>query len=428
VQEQHHHTFLPEARNKEISLNILSVHNRYLFRGGEDESSELENALLRARGHNVIEHIVDNHDIGGQFLIGVGLRSVWNPASYSNIRKRIRHNRIDLVKIDNFFPQISPAVFYAAHVEGTPTVQTLRNFRLLCPGATFFRDGKVCEDCTGKAIPWPGVVHGCYRKSSPHSLAPAAMSSIHKFAGTWRNRVSAYVVLSEFSRRKFIQGGLPDEKIFVKPNFVTDCGVGNGEDKCALFVGRLSPEKGLDVLLAAWRHIGSRLKLKIVGTGPLEDQVREHAAVNRAVEYLGQRPLSETYALMGRAMALIFPSKWYETFGRTVAESFAKGTPVIASNLGTMQTMVTHKHTGLHFDPGQTESLVEQVEWMLAHPNEWLRMRQAARRTYEEFYTPERNYDIMMQIYSSVLSANANASNYPGDGRYMVGREQASAD
>lgn len=385
-------------------MNILSVHNRYIYRGGEDESSELENSLLNSHGHNVVPHIADNHIIGRKFPVGVGLRSIWNPASYSAIRKLIKENRIDLVKIDNFFPQISPAVFWAAHAEKIPAVQTLRNYRLLCPGATFFRNGKICEDCLGKPLAWPGFVHGCYRDSSLVSIGPAAMASVHRVLGTWRNRVTAYVALTDFSRDKFIQGGLPKEKIFVKPNFVSDSGVGHGDGKYALFVGRLSPEKGIDVMLEAWKQLGSCLKLKIIGAGPLEDEVREFAATHPGVDYLGKMPLDQTYEAMGNALTLIFPSKWYETFGRTVAEAFSKGTPVIASNLGSMPAMVSPRQTGLLFDPFRAESLIEQVEWMLAHPDDWRGMRLAGRQKYEELYTPERNYEMMMSIYADAIS------------------------
>jgi glycosyltransferase involved in cell wall biosynthesis len=209
------------------------------------------------------------------------------------------------------------------------------------------------------------------------------------------------VALSEFSRQKFIQGTLPEAKVFVKPNFVPDCGIGAGGAHCALFVGRLAPGKGLETLLSAWRQIRGRLTLKIVGTGPMEAMVREHAAANPAIEYLGLKSLAETYELMGRASVFIFSSHSYETFGRTVAESFAKGTPVIASNLGNMKSMVTHRRTGLHFEPGDANSLVEQVEWMLAHEDEWREMRVAARRAYEESYTPERNYQMMIRIYET---------------------------
>jgi len=394
-------------------LNILSVHNRYIYRGGEDESTELENRLLRDKGHHVVEYLADDHSIDGKHLIGVGLCAIWNPASYSNIRRLIRQHQIDLVKIDNFFPQISPAVYYAASAEGVPSVQSLRNFRLLCPGAIFFRDGKVCEDCMNRPIPWPGVVHGCYRDSRMQTLAPAAMASAHRLAGTWSRRVTAYVALSEFSRQKFVQGGLPVAKVFVKPNFVPDHGIGLGDDRCVLSVGRLSPEKGLDVLLSAWRRIGKRLKLKIVGAGPLEALVREHAAANPSIEYLGQKTLAETYDLMGRATAVIFPSQWYETFGRTVAEAFAKGTPVIGSNLGGMRTMISHQQTGLHFDPGRADSLAEQVEWMLAHEEVWRGMRKTARQAYEMHYTPERSYARMMTIYEWAILNQGSARPMP---------------
>jgi glycosyltransferase involved in cell wall biosynthesis len=387
-------------------LNILSVHNRYIYRGGEDESRELENALLISHGHNVFEYSADNHDVAGQHLVAVGLRSLWNRRAYSDIRKTIRENNIDLVKVDNFFPQISPAVFYAASAERVATVQALRNFRLLCPGAMFFRAGAVCEDCLGKTIPWPGILHGCYRDSKIQTAAPALMTSLHRIAGTWQNRVSAYVALSAFSKEKFVEGGLPGEKIFVKPNFAADSGVGTGKGEYALFAGRLSPEKGLDVLLSAWRQVGQRLPLKVIGVGPLEHLIREAVATNPRIEYLGQKSLAETYELMGRAQVLIFPSQWYETFGRTVAEAFAKGTPVIASNLGTMRTMISHRRTGLHFDSGDATSLAEQVEWMLSHGDEWREMRIDARREYEKYYSPERNYEMMLSIYERATMRN----------------------
>lgn len=380
-------------------MNILSVHNRYLYRGGEDESRELENCLLRSHGHGVFEYVADNHDFGRQGPLGIGLRSIWNQQAYRSIRSVIRTNHISLVKVDNFFPQISPAVFYAAGAEGIPTVQALRNFRLLCPGATFFRNGRVCEDCLGKAFPWPGISHGCYRQSRTSSIAPALMASTHRMAGTWSSRVTAYVALSAFSKDKFIQGGFSETNIFIKPNFVNDSGVGPGDGDFALFVGRLSPEKGIGVLLSAWRQLGGRLRLKIVGAGPMESLVRDVAATNVGIDFLGKLPLSAAYDLMGKARALIFPSEWYETFGRTVAEAFAKGTPVIASNLGTMQRMVCHQKTGLHFEAGNATALAQQVVWMLENPEAWQEMRAEARHEYESHYSPERNYERMMEIY-----------------------------
>lgn len=402
-------------------MNILSVHNRYIYRGGEDESRELENSLLRSHGHNVFEYLADNHNIVRQSMIGVGLRSVWNGETYSSIRKVIRSKRIGLVKIDNFFPQISPAVLYASRAEGVPTVQALRNFRLLCPGATFFRDGKVCEDCLGKVVPWPGILHGCYRNSQTVTIGPALMASAHRVAGTWERCVTGYIAMSMFSREKFIEGGLPKEKIFVKPNFVMDSGVGAGKGGYALFVGRLSAEKGIEVLLSAWKRIGSRLPLKIIGIGPLEPQVREAVAGNSQIEYLGQKSLAETYELMGDAFALVFPSQWYETFGRVVAEAFAKGTPVIGSNLGTIRTIVSHQRTGLHFDSGDPASLAEQVEWLIAHPDERLQMRVAARQEYEKNYTPERNYEALIRIYEWAARQEKQTA-----GRNLEFRERAA--
>ncbi len=385
-------------------MKLLCVHNRYLLRGGEDESAESEAALLRANGHEIVEYTCDNHSLADKSLLNIGVHSIWNRRSYNEILQTIRSEKIDLVKVDNFFPQVSPAVYYAAHAAGVPTVQSLRNFRIGCPGATLFRDGAVCEVCVGKGLAWPGILHGCYRNSPLVSIAPAMMAGVHRLMGTWNNRVTAYVALSEFSRDKFLEIGLPGEKIFVKPNFVRDTGLGAGDGEFALFVGRLSPEKGIDTLLEAWKLVGGRIKLKIVGTGPLQAEVAAAVATNPAVELTGSLPLDRVYELMGSASMVIFPSKWFETFGRIVAEAFSKGTPVIAASLGHMPKMIEHQGSGLLFEAGNAKSLAEQVLWMLDHRERWASMREAARAAYERHYTPELNYRRMMEIYQAALA------------------------
>jgi glycosyltransferase involved in cell wall biosynthesis len=217
--------------------------------------------------------------------------------------------------------------------------------------------------------------------------------------------VDIYIALTEFARNKFIEGGLPAGKIVVKPNFVApDPGRGQGGGGYALFVGRLAPEKGTGTMLAAWERLGTRIPLKIVGDGPLRDQVIGASARQSSVRWLGHRPVAEVHALLGKADMLVFPSEWYETFGRVAAEAFATGTPVIAADIGAVAELVEHGRTGLIFRPGDPEDLVAQVEWALSHPAELRIMRDEARAEFEAKYTAERNYRALMEIYEAALA------------------------
>ncbi len=384
-------------------MRILSVHNCYQVRGGEDESRELEQCLLREMGHEVEVYEEDNERIPSIGNIRLALKTVWSQDTFQNIRNKIHQSSFNVIHVQNFFPLISPSVYYAARLEGIPVVQTLRNYRLLCPNALFFRDGHVCEDCLGKFLPWPGVLHACYRGNRAASGTTAAMITIHRMLGTWHHMVNAYITLTEFARQKFIEGGIPSEKIFVKPNFVhPDPGVGEGKGEYALFIGRLSVEKGLDTLLSAWKILKDRIRLKIVGDGPLAPQVADTIKTLDKVEWLGRRSTDEVYALMGEAKFLILPSKWYETFGRVAMEAFAKGTPVIAAKVGAIAELVDHNRTGLHFMVGDPEDLASKVDWLLSHSTELSLMRHEARTEFETKYTSSINYLKLMEIYTLV--------------------------
>jgi glycosyltransferase involved in cell wall biosynthesis len=385
-------------------MRILSVHNRYLIRGGEDESREAEENLLRQMGHQVDVYEEDNKTLASLTKIQAFTRTIWSQSSYRKIREQLNQAQYDVVHIQNFFPIISPSAHYAAQAAGVPVVQTLRNYRLLCPNALFFRDNQVCEDCLGKKIPYPGVLHRCYRESLPASVGVTAMLTTHRLLKTWTRKVNLYIALTNFAREKYIQGGLPPEKIVVKPNFVSpDPGVGLGNGNYALYVGRLSVEKGLDTLLAAWRQLNGKLPLKIVGDGPLSDEVKVAAQSLVDVEWLGIKSMSEVHTLMGNATVLIFPSKWYETFGRVAVEAFAKGTPVIAANIGALQGLIDSGRTGLHFQPGDAEDLALKVAWLVDRPESLKQMRQEARSEFENKYTDRTNYKILMDIYERAI-------------------------
>jgi glycosyltransferase involved in cell wall biosynthesis len=390
-------------------MRILSVHNRYLIRGGEDESREAEENLLRQMGHQVDVYEEDNKTLASLNKVQALTRTIWSQSSYRKIREQLNQAQYDIVHIQNFFPIISPSAHYAAQAAGVPVVQTLRNYRLLCPNALFFRDNQVCEDCLGKKIPYPGVLHRCYRESLPASVGVTAMLTTHRLLKTWIRKVNVYIALTNFAREKYIQGGLPSEKIVVKPNFVSpDPGVGSGNGRYALYVGRLSVEKGLDTLLAAWKQLDEKLPLKIVGDGPLADEVKFAAQSLVDVEWLGIKSMSEVHTLMGNATVLIFPSKWYETFGRVAVEAFAKGTPVIGANIGALQDLIDSGRTGLHFQPGNAEDLASKVSWLVDHPETLKKMRLEVRAEFENKYTAQINYKMLIDIYLNAIENQKN--------------------
>lgn len=381
-------------------MRILVAHNYYQQPGGEDQVFAAESALLEAHGHQVHRYTIHNDQIQDVNPLALASATVWNSQVYQELRRLICQEQIQVIHFHNTLPLISPAAYYAAKAEGVPVIQTLHNYRLLCPNGLLFRDGNVCEDCLGQFIPLPSVLHACYRGSRVASGAVATMLTMHRTAHTWTEMVDVYIALTEFACKKFIQGGIPAQKTVVKSNFVhPDPGYGKGEGGYALFVGRLSPEKGVDSLLMAWEQL-TGVPLKIVGDGPLAAQVAEAVRQTPAIEWLGRRPMEEVYALLKEAMFLVFPSKWYEGLPRTIIESFAAGTPVIASNLGSMTSLISPGQTGLHFQPGNPEDLATQVEWMLKNPKQLAQMRLEARSEFEAKYTAENSYRQLMEIYA----------------------------
>ncbi len=386
-------------------MRVLMVHCRYQVRGGEDECYEAELRLLREAGIEADGYEDDNRRIGQLSPLRVARDTVWSPSAYRAIRARLREKPYDVVHVHNFFPLISPAVYYAARAAGCSVVQTLHNYRLACPAAIFYRDGRVCEDCLGKAVPWPAVLHGCYRDSRAGSAAVATMLAVHRLLGTWRAKVDLYITLNEFMRRKAIAGGVPADRIVVKPNFVGhDPGVGDGRGGFALFTARLNPEKGVAELLAAWRRLGSRIPLKIMGDGPLTELVKAAAATTPGIEYLGRRPLAEFYELLGQASFFVFTSTWYEGFPRVINECYARGTPIVASAIGPIAEVVADGRTGVHFRPGDVDDLVAKVEWLLDHPAEQAALRQGARQEFEARYTAESGLEQLLSVYQRAIA------------------------
>jgi glycosyltransferase involved in cell wall biosynthesis len=386
-------------------MTILMVHNYYRQSNpsGENVSFDSEVRLLRERGHRVILYTRQSDEIeqySARDKLGLALDTIWSREAVRSLRNLISMTRPSVAHFQNTFPLISPAAYRACSELGVPVVQTLRNYRLHCPSAVFYRDGRTCEDCLGRSVPWPGVVHACYRGSRAATAVVAGMLTIHRALGTWTDMVDLYITLTEFARQKLTQGGIPPERIKVKPNFVhPDPGPGDHGGGYAIFVGRLGTEKGVETLLRSWELLSNRVPLKIVGDGPLAGRVAAAAQRTPGLEWLGRRTEREAYELMGDATVLIFPSKLYETFGRVAVEAFAKGTPVIASDLGAVAEVVEHGRTGLLFAPGDPGELAARVDWAWGHPREMLAIGREARREYETKYGAESNYLRLVELY-----------------------------
>lgn len=378
-------------------MRVLQVHNFYQQPGGEDQVFAAEYEMLTAQGHAVKQYSEHNDSLDGTANWRMAGRTLWNAQTYRSIRRLIEAESIELVHAHNTFPVISPSLYYAAHAANVPVVQTLHNYRLLCPAATFFRNGSVCEKCSGLRVPYHAVVHRCYRNNVGASATAAAMLATHWAAGTWSSKIDAYIALTTFSKNKFVEGGLPAGRIHVKPGFLpVDPGFGCGDGGYALFIGRLIEEKGIDLLCRAWSRIGATIPLKIVGDGPLRPSLQGLSGV----QYLGQCERPRVIELLKQAAFLVVPSLWYEGLPMVIVEALACGTPIITSALGSMNELVENGVTGFRFAPGDVEDLLRCVENAF-QGGQLMHMRASTRGCYEQNYTAARNYNILMNIYSS---------------------------
>lgn len=378
-------------------MRVLLAHNRYVHRGGEDAVFDQEAALLREHGHEVVEYLRDNRDLG-QGDARMALDTVWSSRSRGEAERVMKELKPDILHVHNTLPQISPSIYYAAAACKVPVVQTLHNYRLLCANGMLMRDGGVCEDCVGRRFGFPAIVHRCYRDDRLASFSVVSTVAIHHVIGTWRNRVTRYIALCEFARSKVLEAGLRPERVVVKPNFSRDRHAGVNLDQPrsgALYLGRLSVEKGVEVLIDAWRTL--EVPINVIGTGTLEAGMRSAAGAQVTMHgFLSDEEVTEA---MRRASFLVMPSIVYEGFPMVVAETFSAGTPIVASRIGALAELVEDGVTGLHFNPGDPADLAEKVRWAQAHPAEMAAMGRNARLRYERSYTPEANYTRLMEIY-----------------------------
>lgn len=387
----------------------MQIHNRYQYSGGEDAVADAEKELLEDHGHAVIRYLRHNDEINEFSLankVGLLFNTTWSWMAYRQVRNILQGERPDVAHFHNTLPLISPGVYYACKKVNVPIVQTLHNYRLLCPSALLCRDGNICEECLKHSL-FRSVQYGCYRGSRIQTMTVALMLAAHGYLGTWRRKVDAYVVLTNFSRSKFVGHGLPADKIFVKSNFPKrPSGYSAIDKRYVLYLGRLSAEKGLLTLLNAWENL-KHIKLKIAGDGPfsvkLKDIVREKMLAN--IELLGYLSDSECRKLLKKAGFVVLPSQCYEGgFPLTAIEAFAAGKPLITTNLGAMAEMIENGRTGLLFPAGNHQELAAKANWAWSHPHAMKRMGLAARKEYENKYTAEKNYAILMDIYRRVIA------------------------
>jgi glycosyltransferase involved in cell wall biosynthesis len=381
----------------------IRVHNFYAYGGGEDRTLASEVALLRSHGHVVAEFYARNDSAALARNLGAAVGAIWNPKARRRLDDFIDLHDPSIVHMHNLMPLISPSAYYACRKRGVPVVQHIHNYRTFCPAATLYRDGMVCEDCLGKRFAWPALVHRCYRKSLGATAAIVGSNLLHDLIGTWRDAVDAFVCMNEFTRLKIIEAGFPAGRIHVKPHFVfPDPGPGKGEGGFGIFVGRLDVTKGLGSIFEAWRLLKQERRLMIVGEGPMDARVRQFCEERLNVEWLGPKPYAETLALIGKAQYLVFPSEWYEPFGRVIIEAFARGTPVLAANIGGTAELIEHGSTGLLFRPRDGADLARAVEMISTDQGFAANSRVAARASYESRFTAERNYHQLMAIYTHV--------------------------
>jgi len=401
-------------------MKILAVHNRYLHHGGEDVVFDAETALLEQRGNEVVRFVTDNVDVEAQHRAALAVRTIWIRQMAKRVSSLIRTARPDIMHVHNTLPLISPSIYSAARTHGVPVVQTLHNFRLLCPGALLLRNGAPCEDCVNTVTRWPGVVHACYRNSRAATATVAAMLATHTLLGTWRHGVDRYIALSEFAMRKFIAAGWSAAQLVVQPNFLaTDPGLrpsdAGSHDRYVLFVGRVSPEKGIHTLLEAWRRLSLPLPLKIAGSGPL---MPSDTSQGGNVEWLGHQNRDNVMALMRGAALVVVPSECYETSPLAIIEAFAIGSPVIASRLGAMAEMVKDGDTGLLFTAGDAADLARTLDSALRSPAQMAQLAARARLHFERNYTADNHYSGLIRIYHGAI----NGRTFQNTGHALHGR------
>lgn len=400
-----------------MPIRVLMVHNFYgsSAPSGENQVVKAEMDLLQARGHQVELFARHSDDIRAKGLRGAikgAMATPWNPYSARALAKKALDFRPDVVHAHNTFPLISPAIF--PRLRGMAArVLTLHNYRLFCAAGVPLRNGHVCTQCLDRHHPGPSLLHGCYRESRVATLPLAANIALHRARGTWKHDVDAFIALTSFQHALMCQSGLPGERVHVKPNFYPGRPTSvpwELRSNCAVFVGRLSDEKGVRDLIKAWMQWGANApELRIIGDGPLRAEL-EAIAAGGAIKFMGQLSSAAAQAEIAHARLLVLPSICYEGFPMVVREAFAYGTPVAVSRLGALPGIVREGACGALFHPSDYVSLLTEVRFLWEQPNKLQALANAARSEFEACYTEETNYQLLMNIYQQAMTASRKQS------------------
>ena len=384
---------------------VLQVHTRYREAGGEDAVVEAERRMLESAGVIVEQVIFDNAELRESRSLASDARlaaaALWSHAARRRVRDAIGKHRPQVVHVHNTFAAASPSVYGAASAERVPVVQTLHNYRLVCPVATCFRDGHACTDCVGRSIAWPAVLHACVRGSRAQSAVVTTTLAVHRAIGTYRSRIGAYIALTSFQRSLMVKGGVPAARIRVIPNFLEPDPGPSGEPRSGiLYVGRLAEEKGVHPMARAAAR--EPALLRVAGDGPLAGVVERSAAAGD-LRHLGRLDAASVLREVRTAVALVLPSIWFEGFPMVVLEAFASGTPVIASRIGSLAEVVEEGETGLLVEPDDPDSLAKRMRWASDHPQEMLIMGARARARYERTYRGDDHLAALMGTYRGAI-------------------------
>lgn len=388
-------------------MRVLIVHNRYQQAGGEDTVVANEYALLERNGWEPRLFSLGNDAIVGIWSkITAAARAPYSRPARDALARAIADFAPAVVHVHNFFPLLSPSVYDACRTAGVAVAQTLHNYRTICPGGLLIRDGRPCEDCIG-ASPYQAALHGCYRGSRIGSLAVARMVAIHRRRDTWSHKVDRFIALSAFAKGKFVEAGFPADRIAIKPNFAPDRpAAGSFVTRAGgLYVGRLSPEKGISTLLRAWDSLD--VPLRVVGDGPLRELVEKATSPN--VVAVGRKTPAEVAGEMAQAAFLVLPSSWPENFPMVIVEAFSQGLPVIASRIPALAEIIEDGVTGLFFSQGDHDDLATKVRWAFENPEAMRLIGAKARRDYEEKYSPSINFQQLAKIYEAAIEQSRSA-------------------
>lgn len=391
-------------------MRVLAAHNYYQQRGGEDQCFEDLVQTLQENGHEVFVHTVHNDCIGQRSRASVAVQAIWSRQASREMERAVRSFQPDVVHLMNTFPLLSPSIARTAKRLGVPVVFEIQNYRLACAAGVLLRDGVICQKCLGRTLPWPALQHRCYRDSLAGTLPLAIGIAVNRWFGLWSRYCDLFVCPSKTTRDKLVAAGVPASRLRIKPNALHyDPGSGSGAGNYVVFVGRLSPEKGLETLVKAWSSDWTLPELKIIGDGPMAVWLQDQTRQDSRIQWKGKMPLEQLLAVVGEAKFLVMPSIWYEPFGRTTIESLAKGTPVIGSRIGGTAEIISNYVDGYLFQPGDAVDLASTIrQGFRLSSAQQQKMRQAAREKFLNNYTTQANYLALSKLYSEVCDWSSN--------------------